>query len=371
MTHQRRARPSYVSYAGTRVLAMAVVLPVVVAVALLTVACAPVGDRGAGGAAPLSLSGPMPSPAPVQLRLPEHVPWQAGPGETQPDLKTTATRLVEGAATWSEVGGGQVQAVSARAAGVASPGAEASLGQALTGVADATARAAVLQVDYPQLGGITESAASVMVSAQQSLITRSGEGEQVSARHLTFDVRLARSGTGGNGDGGGDGPWRVTAVHGGLTPGLGDAPVQAPSDAAAAVLDRDNISLAGASGDDVRAGLVADEVLNVLLGVADQHAVGVSVFSTGHPWEVFATDRQSNHSRGRAVDVYSLDGLRIDDPQLPRSTVEAFMRAAGAAGATEVGGPIDPNDAARGYFSDALHADHVHIGLTPGKAPLG
>lgn len=304
-------------------------------------------------------SSPEPPP-----QLPDVAPWGAQEGEMQAELKTTATRLLEVAGTWDSAEGGSAAAVIARTGvGVQTSSAPVEVSAdpvedplvALESLAAAEADAATVAVTYPQLGGLGELDASVMVALQQQVLT----GSTIETRSATYDVRLHRGDAGV--------PWSVVAVYGGPSP-VTDEP-NVPTGPAAAVIDRDNIDLAGAAAGDVSGGLVDDSVMEVLLELAGSHTIGVSVMVTGHPWEVFGTERQSNHSRGRAMDIWSIDGLRVDDPRLPREVVTQVMLAAGAAGATEVGGPVDPNGAGPGYFSDALHADHVHVGLTPDKRP--
>ncbi|MEJ5946522.1 hypothetical protein WDZ17_14590 [Pseudokineococcus basanitobsidens] len=303
---------------------------------------------------------PAPGPAPAPLPTPE--PWTAGPGEVRPEVKTAAARFVEGAGSWGSAGDGAAAALVERSAvaGLLGEGVDASaLAAALEPLADAGATAAAAEVVYPQYGGLTEDAASVMVVVEQRL--RSADGGLV-RRGTTLDVRTAPSP---------DGRWRVTGVR------PADAR-PAPSGArplVEEVLASPHVRLPDAAAADVRSGLVDDAVLRVLLGVARDHVLDVSVVRTGHPVEVFGTDRTSNHSRGRAVDVWRVDGRPVVDPA-SRDVVVQALRTAGAAGATEVGGPVDldgPRQEGQtgGYFSDDLHADHLHLGVTQGRDPIG
>jgi uncharacterized heparinase superfamily protein len=93
------------------------------------------------------------------------------------------------------------------------------------------------------------------------------------------------------------------------------------------------------------------------------------VLRTGHPREVFGTARTSNHTHGRAVDVWRVDGRPVVDPATPRALLRDVMVRAGRLGATEVGGPFDVDGPGRGFFTDDVHRDHLHVGLTPGRRP--
>jgi hypothetical protein len=112
---------------------------------------------------------------------------------------------------------------------------------------------------------------------------------------------------------------------------------------------------------------VNDPILAVLARLADTYALDVQVLVSGHPGLVFPTSRVSNHTVGRAVDVRAVNGRPVSSIPRDDPLVADFMVAAGRAGATEVGGPIAPSG--RGFFSDAVHQDHFHLGITPTKPP--
>ena len=101
-------------------------------------------------------------------------------------------------------------------------------------------------------------------------------------------------------------------------------------------------------------------MLALLLSMSQGHVVDVSVLRSGHPLLVFGTSRPSDHPRGRAVDVWALDGRALVLPSNHALAAEA-MRYAVAHGAYNVGGPV--RLAGRQYFSDRTHQDHVHLGF--------
>jgi hypothetical protein len=112
---------------------------------------------------------------------------------------------------------------------------------------------------------------------------------------------------------------------------------------------------------------VDDALLAILDRLAAAHVLDVTVLRTGHPREVFGTGRTSNHTRGRAVDIWRVDGRPVVGPGTPRALLREVMVLAGRLGATEVGGPFDVNGSGPGFFSDDVHRDHLHVGVTPGR----
>jgi hypothetical protein len=88
----------------------------------------------------------------------------------------------------------------------------------------------------------------------------------------------------------------------------------------------------------------------------------VSVVRSGHPIDVFGTTRPSDHPRGRAVDVWRVDGHAVVDPATPAALVDNLMRRAAALGSYNVGGPRQLSGSQ--FFSDRTHRDHVHMGFT-------
>lgn len=286
---------------------------------------------------------------PTPAALPPLPAWSPGPGEVQSDVKLAATRFVEVAGTWSGGTGGVPEVAARLAAHGLSPELAATAG-ALT---DASAIAAAVEVVYPQYGGLTTDRASVMVLLTQHLL--SSDGSRTS-RQLSLDVRLSHDG---------DGEWEVTTID----PDAAPAPAKAITPLAEQVLANPDIRLPEPAVADVRSGLVDDAVLAILDEVGRTHAVDVSVLYTGHPRNVFATDRQSNHTRGWAVDIWRIDGLAVVDPGTPREVLIDVMTTAGRLGATDVGAPFDLNGSRPGYFTDDVHKDHLHIGFTDGRSP--
>lgn len=290
-------------------------------------------------------------------------PWRPGAGEVRPQIKRTATRIVELAGAWPR-GGGSAAAIERRLESHdVAPRAARALGVAL---AHPDARS--VEVRYPQYGGLTASRSSVMLVLDQHLRSDSSPAGR-SVRELTLDVRLAKGPHG----------WRVTAVYGPATgaavgpaasPLTGETGAGSPAPApdaenlAATALEHPNLRLPRDARADIRAGRVQPELLRVMLAVAQKHRIDVTVLLSAHPREVFGTPRASKHSTGRAVDVWRIDGHRVVDPATPRALITDVMRTAAAAGANGgIGAPFLPPDPSAKAFTDDLHADHLHLAV--------
>lgn len=307
------------------------------------------GPSGAPAAAEAPATTEVPAATGAPVTLPAAPAWSAGPGEVQPEVKLAATRFVELAGTWA----GQAGSVPEVEQRLAAAGLPPGLASAVAPLADDAAVAASVEVVYPQYGGLTDDLASVMVVLRQQLLPAGGPA---TSREVILDVRLRR---------GEDGGWAVTGVD----PGLPLAPDRPPTPLAEQVLANPAVRLPGPARADILAGRVEDPVLAVLQELARDHVVDVLVTRSGHPTNVFDTDRVSNHTIGRAVDLWRIDDQLVVDPGTPRELLSEVMLAAGRAGATEVGGPFDLNGEGRGFFTDPVHADHLHLGVTPGRPP--
>lgn len=205
--------------------------------------------------------------------------------------------------------------------------------------------AAVAGVRVAQYGGILSESASVLIVVDQRV---QGANERVRGRGTTLDVRLVAD----------EPEWTVTAVH----PARPGRRASELTRAAQRLLANSRVVLPRAAVRDVRAGTIDDSVLRALSTLSDQHRLDVSILRSGHPVRVFGTDRTSNHTEGRAVDIWALDGQPIIKRRRS-AMVSDFMQAARDVGAYQVGGPVDPDGAAPVFFADATHQDHIHLGF--------
>ncbi|MGW1996283.1 hypothetical protein [Embleya sp. NPDC001921] len=272
--------------------------------------------------------------------LPVVTAWAPNPGDVRPEVKQRAVAAVSALGAWPP-GEPGVAAARARLAALGfAPELADRAGPLLVDAPEA-----VLEVIDAQYGGILDTTASVLVACRRW--TRAADGT-VTADGSTVDVRLSRATP----------QWTVTALHP-SDPGPAAATVSAQ---ATRVLADPRIVLPPAAAADVRAGAVHASVLTALETLAVDHIIDVTVLRSGHPIDVFGTTRPSDHPRGRAVDVWGIDGRPVVDPATPRALVESFMRAGAAAGSYNVGGPYALPGAT--FFTDATHHDHVHLGFT-------
>ncbi|MFF0345698.1 hypothetical protein [Kribbella sp. NPDC004875] len=204
-------------------------------------------------------------------------------------------------------------------------------------------RTAVDVIDA-QYGGILTDTASVLVPCRVYTISNG----RVVTGGTTVDVRLSKS----------NGKWRVTSTH----PAQPGHPTRQLSASARQVLSNDRIALPPASAADIRSGQVHDSVLAAMLELAKPYRIGISVIRSGHPLDVFGTNRPSDHPRGRAFDTWQINGHPVVSPSTSRSLITSYMRAAEALGSYNVGGPYQLSGTA--FFSDRTHHDHVHAGFT-------
>jgi hypothetical protein len=122
------------------------------------------------------------------------------------------------------------------------------------------------------------------------------------------------------------------------------------------------ITLDPRASSDLSAGRVDPRLSQVLLAAAASQPLAITVFQTGHPYYVAGTDRASNHSFGRAVDIGSVGGELVSPSNaLARELVLAIGRLPEAIRPTEIGSPWAIDEP--GYFTDADHQDHLHLGF--------
>jgi len=133
-----------------------------------------------------------------------------------------------------------------------------------------------------------------------------------------------------------------------------------PGGGVADVLDNRNIRLTPQMRADLRAGLIDPRIVATLAAVGEQHIIVVS--SLLRP-----EDGDSNHSKGRAADIASVDGSSCY-PARRRSPCGRLAvdlgEVKGPTRSTELifgfdpDGPSDP----RGFADPIGHDDHIHVG---------
>ncbi|MEA3076327.1 MAG: hypothetical protein QOF60_1235 [Actinomycetota bacterium] len=132
---------------------------------------------------------------------------------------------------------------------------------------------------------------------------------------------------------------------------------------ASAVLDHPHVQLRAEAAADVRAGLVDERVIAVVLVVATRHDLrSVGPFVTGHGYYVQGTDRPSNHAFGRAVDLPWVDGDAVSPANDgARAAAELAGAIPGALRPDEIGCPWALRVPGVRTFTEG-HDDHLHVG---------
>jgi hypothetical protein len=300
----------------------------------------PTGSHAPSSSPPSSPTQSVPSPAdPTATPLPVPPRWSPSPRDADPAAKRLATGLLVAAGSWDV---GEEGDTARRLRGWP---ADRRARQALvrSGVGTGAPRA-VAGVLTAQLGGLLPESASVMVVLQQWTDERSDPTDR------TFDVRLRRRGTR---------PWTTSDV----LPAQPDPPLPktARSRAARRVLTEPRLRLPHDARADVASGVIDDRLLTLLLALAADHVLDITVLRSGHPYDIFDKPQVSDHTRGRAADVWAIDGRPV--VRDTRARVLAFMRRAASLGAYQVGGPWDPGPPSAPYYTNDVHLDHVHLGV--------
>lgn len=306
---------------------------------MLAVACTNPEEAGDPPAALSDSTTTTQAPTTTATTLPPPPAWEASAGDPAPEAKELATGVLQAIGTYRE-GEGTVVLAGERVTGLSlAPAVVDAAGPFL--IPDA---ASTVEIVYPQLGGLTSTRASIMtVIRHRTLIS----GEQRSVTR-TVDVRLEL---------GPDG-WSVTELA-----SLGGDPPSTPTPTPTGqqVIDNDRIELPDSAVWDIGAGGVDDVILQRLLDLAVDHTLSVTVLATGHPRNVFDSDNLSNHTAGRAVDIWAVDGVPVFDQRGEGSPLLELVRGELAAGVTELGSPWDLDGAGGPSFTNAVHQDHLHL----------
>ena len=209
-------------------------------------------------------------------------------------------------------------------------------------------------VEYVQNGGHLAGRISLIIVVRQDL-GMEGDAAPVRSETRTMEIRLAQAESG---------EWALETVA-----STGGTPVMRPDDLAplaAAVVDHDRIDLPDTAVWDIYAGGVNAGLLSMMLDLAERTPFSVAVFGTGHSYNVFGTDRVSNHSVGQAVDIYQVGSERVIDGHDPTSATRAASDwVVSRRDIKEFGSPWRFPDAVAHTFTNEVHHDHIHIGVYP------
>ena len=280
-------------------------------------------------------------PQPFSMPQLRFAPYEPPAEEPYANGKRLAGRVAQRLATFRQ-GSSAVEI----AAGVGAVGERAAELERVVAPLRDPGRRSSGEVVYVQLSGVTASTLGAMVVVRQHLEDAAGARETVVR---VMDVRLRRT----------DGPWSLDRVG-----SVGGTAVPRPADLsppAARVLDHPNIQLPDTARWDIHRGWIGDELLRALADAADGTELAVTVLRTGHPQNVWATERLSAHSTGRAVDIYAVDGKLVLRQRTNGSSAQRLAAAFLAGGATQVGSPWVLAPGGRRSFTDPVHWDHVHV----------
>lgn len=203
-------------------------------------------------------------------------------------------------------------------------------------------------VIYPQLGGLTQERASVMVVIRQTV----GSGPEADFSVLrTLDIRLVKDDSG----------W----VFDHLSSAGGDFANAQEAELAQEIVTDPRIDMPDTARLDILSGLVSPTLLSVMADLADQTPYAVAVLATGHPHNVFETERVSHHTIGRAVDIYRVGSNAVIEDRGPKSTTHAVSEwLYEHPDVLQVGSPWDlDGEESRRSFTNQVHQDHIHLAV--------
>lgn len=289
-------------------------------------------------------------PPPAATPLP--AAYEALGAETHPNAKTLASEIAQTLTTYEA--GDTLEDITGR---IASGDQRERLAEAVASLyhPGGWSRGEVV---YPQFGGLTADSTSVMVVLAQTIGEPGADAPRTEVR--VIDVRLRLE----------DRAWVFDEIA-----SAGGEPAERPDDLppeAVAVLDDPRIELPDSARWDIHRGAVHPDLLAMMTRLADATGdLGVVVLESGHPYNVYGTDRMSDHMRGRAVDLYRVAGeLVIEGRTSETSATHAAVRTIydDPAGAV-VGSPWALDEYGGRSFTDPVHLDHIHMAIRPPAEP--
>lgn len=293
---------------------------------------------------------------PAEVPHPPYPAWfEPAPNEVQIDAKRTGA-----AVAYQLTNYGPEASIDEMASAVTPDLAGASALIAEAGVVHHAGMWSRGTIEYAQLGGHKNNRISIMVVVRQEI----GAQDAVVPHRVetrTMDVRLVKNAFG---------EWEFD-----LLASAGGEPVVRPaglSPLAAAVVDHERIWLPDSAKWDIYTGHTDPALLRFMLDLAEAVSFKAVVLHTGHPHHVFGTDRLSNHTVGRAVDIYEVDSVRvIDSHRLNSALYSVSEELVSRADIREFGSPWLFDGAVAPNFTNEVHHDHLHIGVNPETAPQG
>ncbi|HSK25092.1 MAG TPA: hypothetical protein VK906_18040 [Egicoccus sp.] len=291
-------------------------------------------------------SGPPPAATPLPA------PYTALGAETHPNAKTLASEIAQTLTTYEA--GETLEEITAR---VASGERREHLAESVAGLyhPGAWSRGEVV---YPQFGGLTADSTSVMVVLSQTIGEPGADGPRTEIRVIDVRLRLDEQ------------AWVFDEIA-----SDGGEPAERPEDLppeAAAVLDDPRIELPDSARWDIHRGAVHPDLLAMMSRMADATGdLGVVVLESGHPYNVYGTERMSDHMRGRAVDLYRVAGELVIEGRASETsaTHEAVQAIYDDPAGAVVGSPWALDEYGGRSFTDPVHLDHIHMAIRPPAEP--
>jgi hypothetical protein len=193
-----------------------------------------------------------------------------------------------------------------------------------------------------------------MVVVDQTV--ESPEGERTTFRRV-LDIRLRRTGQ----------RYALDQLA-----SIGGGPVRRPgslSPVESRIVSDPRVTLSDSARWDIYRGEVDEALLEAILSVAGRRPVAIGALISGHPLNVWETNRVSAHSQGLAADIYAVGGELVVEQRTPGTAANQMAAELLGGGAAQVGSPLAVVEAGTRSFSDGVHQDHVHVQQASAAAP--
>ena len=140
-----------------------------------------------------------------------------------------------------------------------------------------------------------------------------------------------------------------------------------PSPEGLALLKNQNVVLDDVGVKDIKEGRIDPRVIAVLTKLSQEHKITVSCMCSDHP-KFTAGGSISNHHLGRGLDIAAIDGETVGPGSpLARALASELSELDEDYRPDEIGSPFAISGP--GYFTDAAHQNHLHIGFKQEIAP--
>ena len=118
---------------------------------------------------------------------------------------------------------------------------------------------------------------------------------------------------------------------------------------------------------DIKAGRIDPRIVAVLTKLSQEHKIIVSCMCSDHS-RLTAGGSVSNHTFGRGLDIASIDGEIVSPSSaLAREIASELSELDPSIRPDEIGSPFAINGP--GYFTDAAHSNHIHVGFKQESRP--